>query len=224
MATTGTTGYAPSLGEIGLNAFSRISIRGPEITQGHMLTLRQEANLMQASWSNRGPNLWTVDLQTVAITQGQIQVTVPTDTVTILDAYINDGTSDRPILPISRTDYASYPDKTTQGAPTAFWFDRLIAPVLNLYPAPDQAYTLNYYRYRQIQDAATAAAVNLEIPYLWLDAAAAGLAHRLARHFKPEIEAQRKADADEAYAIAAEQNTENAPLFIQPGLSVYYQT
>ena len=51
----------------------------------------------------------------------------------------------------------------------------------------------------------------------------AGLAHRLARIWQPGVEAQRKADADEAWAIAAAQDTENAPVTIAPRLSSYFR-
>jgi hypothetical protein len=56
----------------------------------------------------------------------------------ILDMYISYGSpsTDRLIFPISRSEYAAYPDKTTQGTPTVFWFDRLIAPTFTLWPVP----------------------------------------------------------------------------------------
>lgn len=230
MATTGTFNFAPGAGEVVLNAFSRIGIRGPALSADHMQTARAEANFLQAEWSNKGPNLWAVDLQSVALIAGQATYTVPPETVMILDAYITTtysgaSSNDRVIVPVSRTEYASYPDKTQQAPPTCYWFDRLIAPTITLWAAPDIAatYTLNYYRYRQIQDAALAGGMGLELPFLWLDAAAAGLAHRLSRHFAPSLEQLRKADAIEAYGIAAEQNVEGVPLYIAPMIAGYYR-
>ncbi|HEY3595138.1 MAG TPA: hypothetical protein VGL13_14735, partial [Polyangiaceae bacterium] len=88
MATSGTYAYAPAVGEVVLTALSRLQIRGPAILADHMYQARAEANLMQAEWSNRGPNLWAVDLQTVALTQGVGTYAVPPETVMILDAYI----------------------------------------------------------------------------------------------------------------------------------------
>ena len=66
---------------------------------------------------------------------------VDPNTVVILDAYVsnlNSGSNiDRIIMPISRTEYASYPNKQQQGFPTVFWFDRLLAPTVTLWPVPN---------------------------------------------------------------------------------------
>jgi hypothetical protein len=75
-----------------------------------------------------------------------------------------------------------------------------------------------------LQDATLPNGLNVEIPYLWLDALTAGLAHRLARVYAPQLEQIRKADADEAWQIAATQNVENVPLYIAPAINGYYRT
>lgn len=188
-----------------------------------------ELNLLLVRMSNLQPNLWTVDLQTMPLVQGTTSYSLPAETVMITNAYIRTGsgtsTNDRLIFPISQTDYAAIVNKNAQGFPSQFWFDRLISPTIYFYLTPDGngPYTLYYYRVRQIQDATVAGGINVEVPYLWLDALAAGLAHRLARVFAPQLEAVRKADADEAWSIAATQNTENVALYIAPGVGSYFR-
>ena len=233
MAASGTFNFAPGVGECVLNALSRIQIRGPAIVAEHMEQASMEANLMQAEWSNRGPNLWTVDDKIVPCVSGQAIYSVPQETVMVLDVTIGTdplGSDGLPfneirITSLSRSDYMSYPNKSNPGRPTSYWFDRLIAPTITLWPVPDAsiAYYLHYYRFRQIQDAVMSGAGNFETPYLWLDAACAGLSHRLSRHFAPALEQMRKQDAAEAYKIAADQNVEDAPLRISPMLSGYYR-
>lgn len=228
MATSGVYNFAPTVGELGLNAFNRIQVRPAAITQEHMINLRMESNFLQAEWQNKGVSLWTVDLQTVSLVQGTATYTVPASTVMILDAYISIGSSpvtNRYISPISRTDYASLGTPTQQGFPTSFWYDRLIAQTLTLWPVPDGGgpYTLQYYRYRQIQDAEYASGGTPEIPYLFLDAWAAGLAHRLARIYAPTLEMARKADAMEAWQIASTQGVENVPMYITPMIGSYFR-
>jgi hypothetical protein len=187
-------------------------------------------NLMLSSWANQGVNLWAVDLQTVPLVQGQATYSVPSDTVVMLDAYmeIDDGSSqpiDRIILPISRSEYANYPNKEQQGFTTTFWFDRLISPTVTLWPVPDgtSAQYLKYYRVRQIQDANYTGGQNVEIPYLWLEAFADGLAYRLAKIWNPQIAAGLKGIADETYSIASRQNVETADQYITPQLAGYYR-
>jgi hypothetical protein len=161
MATTGTYAFNPSLGELTLYAYNLIGIRNTAIVQEHLEAARMAANLLCANWSNRGVNLWAVDLVTVPLVAGQTTYSVDSNTVMILDAYmtIDNGNSDpidRIILPISRTEYASYPNKEQQGFTTTYWFDRLISPTVTLWPVPDgtSAQYLKYYRVRQIQDSA----------------------------------------------------------------------
>lgn len=227
LVTSKTYDFAPGLGEVVLNAFARIQVRRTEILQTHMADARMEGNLLLAKLSNEQPNLWTVDLQSVPLLQGVSTYSVPAETVMILDAYVRYGspTTDRSIYPISRSEYATYPNKTTQAFPTVYWFDRLVSPTITLWAVPDGngPYTLFYYRVRQIQDAEYINGQNIEIPYLWLDAFTAGLAHRLARIYAPQLEQVRKMDADEAWAIAAKQGVENVELNITPGLSTYYR-
>ncbi len=225
--TSGTYLFAPSLGEVVLNAFARIGIRRTEIVQTHLVDARMEANLLLAKMADAQPNLWSVDLQALPLLQGSPTYTVPAETAMILDAYIRFGipSTDRSIYPISRSEYSTYPEKDIQAFPTVFWFDRLISPTITLWPVPDGngPYTLYYYRVRQIQDAEYVNGQNIEIPYLWLDAFTSGLAARLARIYAPSLEGQRKMDADEAWQLAAKQDTENVYMMFNPGLSSYYR-
>ena len=230
MTTSGTYTFNPSLGEIVLNAYARCGVRRTAIMQEHMTDARFETNLMLASWANQGVNLWEVVLISVPLIQGQTTYTVPAKVVMILDAVIqqNTGTSsqfDRVIMPISRTEYSQTPNKLQQAPPTVFWFDRLINPTVTLWPVPDQTstYTLNYYAVTQIQDAELTDAQTVDIPYRWLDALAAGLAARLAAIYAPDRMQMLEAKAQQAYTIAATQDTENVGLFITPGLAGYFR-
>lgn len=226
LVTSKAYDFNPNAGSVVLSAFARIQVRGSEIEQPHMRDGIQELNLLQAKMSNLQPNLWTVDLQAAPLTQGIATYNVPAETVQVLDAYIRFTNSpDRIIWPVSRTEYASFPNKTQRGTPSVFWFDRLVSPSITLWLVPDGngPYTLFYYRVRQIQDANYINGQNVEVPYLWMDALVAGLAHRLARIYAPHLEQIRKVDADDAWNIAATQNTENVNLYITPGLGGYYR-
>jgi hypothetical protein len=225
---SGSYNFAPTGGEIIMNAFGRIQIRPTEILSSHLQQALMELNLLLVKMSNLQPNLWSVDLQALPLVQGQATYSLPAETVMITNAYVRTGNNqfpDRLLFPISQTEYASLSNKSSQGTPNQFWFDRLISPTITLYLVPDGngPYTLYYYRVRQVQDALLANGLNVEVPYLWLDALAAGLAYRLARIYTPQLEAIRKADADEAWNVAATQNTENVSLMISPGLGSYYR-
>lgn len=230
MTTSGTYNFNPSLGELTLYAFNLIGIRDTSLVQEHMHSAKMATNMMLANWANQGVNLWAVDLVTVPLVQGTSTYSVDASTVMILDAYMGTVNSsgvetDRIILPISRTEYASYPNKTQQGFTTTFWFDRLIAPSVTLWPVPDgvSAQYLKYYRVRQIQDSNYTNGQTVEIPYTWLEAFADGLSYRLSRIWNPQMSQGLKAISDESYRIAAAQNIEQAQQYISPQLSGYYR-
>ena len=225
MATSNTYAFNPSVGNLALSAYSRIQIRRPALLAEHLADAMAETNYLLSSWSNMAPNLWTVDLVTQALTAGTATYNVDAKTVMILDAYITISSQDRLIFPVSRTEYASFPNKTDQGVPSVFWYDRLLSPTITLWLVPDDStVTLQYYRCTQNQDANLQSGETPAVPYRFLDAMVAGLAHRLARIYKPEMEAARKMDAAEALMIAQTQDVENIPMTIMPQLSGYYRT
>jgi len=230
MTTSGTYAYNPTLGEIVLYSFNLVGVRNTSLTEEHMIGSRMAANLLLADWSNQTPNLWKVDQVVVPLVAAQATYTVDPKTVMILDAYmtISNGLSpaiDRIILPISRSEYATYPNKTQQGFTTVFWFDRLIAPTVTLWPVPDgtSAQFLTYYRVTQMQDADFTSGQTVDIPYRWLNAFADGMAVQLGRSWAPASVAVNKGFADASYQRAFSQDTENTPFYLSPMLSSYYR-
>ena len=229
MTTSGTYAFNPSLGELVLYAYNLAGLRNTSLLQEHMQTARVATNMMLSRWSNQGVNLWQVDLVTVPLVQGQSVYSVDASTVMILDGYMatvsGSTETDRIVLPISRTEYASYPNKQQQGFTTVFWFDRLLSPSVTLWPVPDgtSAQYFKYYRVRQLQDANYAGGQTVDIPYLWLEAFSDGLAYRLARIWNPTMAIALKAQADESYQIAAAQNVEQANQYISPQIAGYYR-
>jgi len=315
MSTSGTYSWNPSLGELTLYAFNLAEIRNTALAQEHMESARMASNMLLSNWSNRGVNLWAVDLQTVNFNQtpatlsatgtgstatltfatpntpvytvgtqitvsgitpsgynGTYTVTassngsvsyantttgaqtvagtissqtpagtysVDPNTVVILDAYCETTTNsaqpiDRIILPVSRTEYASYPNKQQTGFPTVFWYDRLIGstrstgspgPSVTLWPVPDgtSSQLFKYYRVRQLQDSNYISGQTVEIPYLWMEAYAYALGHRLSVMWNPQKSMMLKPLADEAYQVAAEQNVETAQFYFSPQIQSYFR-
>jgi hypothetical protein len=228
MAVSGTYDFNPSLGEITLYAFNLCGIRNTALLQEHMESARMAANMILGRWSSQGVNLWMVDLQTIALVQGQSTYSVPTSTIVMLDTYVTTGTGtneiDRLILPVSRTEYASYPNKEQQGFPTTYWQDRLISGTVTLWPVPDGSQVaLKYYRVCQIDDAGFTNGQNVNIPGYFLEAFAYAMAQRLALIWAPEKIQLIKPLADESYMIAVEQNVETAQQYISPMISSYFR-
>ena len=218
-----TTSFAPSTGEVILHAYRRIGINRTDVDQDKLFDARMELNLLGSDWANQGPNLWTVDQQTIALSVGQVSTPIDPATVNILDAWMTVAGQDRILTSISRSDYVGYPNKAQVGPPTSYWFDRLSAPTVTFWPVPDQAYAFNFFRFRQIADAALPGGQTPDIPYRWIDALIWGLAERLAFIHAPDKLPVIAAKSQQVYTRAAEQDTENAPVTFQPQMSGYYQ-
>lgn len=228
MTTSGTNTFNPASGQLIPYCFSLCGIRRSALEVQHLEDARMALNLTLGGWGNSTPNLWTIDLQEVTLIDGQTEYDVPADTIMILDAYIRTSTGesqlDRIIWPISRTEYASQPNKNTRAPPTTFWFDRLLSPTITLWQTPDdqQTYTLRYYRCITIQDANLQNGETLDIPPIWLNALAWTVAAALAASYAPERAQGLQARADTLLTQAHAQNTENVPLYIMPMIGGYH--
>jgi hypothetical protein len=74
-----------------------------------------------------------------------------------------------------------------------------------------------------MQDSELNNGTTVDIPYLFYEAFAYGLAARLAMIWAPDKVALLKPLADEAYQIAADQNIETSSYFISPMIGGYFR-
>ena len=229
MASSGTYAYGPAASNLMLTAFGRLGIRRTEITAQHLADAENEANLLQVNLSNKQPNLWTDELYTQTLTESTATYTLNSRLIAIQAAYLtttSGGVStDRLLWPYSTFEYSAIPDKTQEGPPTAYWYNRQITPEMTLWPVPDgdATYTLKMRVCRQIQDVSMTSGATLDLPYRWLDVYVADLAHRLSRIYAPALEQARKADAADAWANAATEDQERVPLYFSMSMQGYYR-
>ena len=216
MATSGTTAFDMDFTEIAEEAWERA---GREMRSGYDLrTARRSMNLMTIEWQNRGLNLWTIDSGTQTLTAGTGQYTLPADTIDLLDQVIRTdagNTTTQADLTISRigvSTYASIPNKLTRGRPIQVFVERLrAAPVINLWPVPDDSttYTFVYFRLRRIEDAGNGVET-ADMNFRFLPCLVAGLAYHIAMKV-PELAdriSMLKAAYEEQYALAAGEDRE----------------
>lgn len=220
----------PSNADVVLEAFSRIQLRPPALTQEHMAEARQSCVFMNAALSNRGLNLWKVRLGSLTLVQGTYNYALGNEVLSILDSYIrvNIGgiPTDTYMNQIGRSDYSAIPNKTDQGKPSQFWFDRILTPEINFYLNPDGngPYTFNYYFQSQIADVNLTMGYAPDIVFRMMDAYAAELGARLARKYRPAAVADLKVEAAQAWIEASSADAEKGvPLSIAPQLGSYFR-
>lgn len=229
MTSSGTTGFNPSIGETVLYAYGRCGVRRTAILQEHMEDARMASNMVLADFSNKGVNLWRVDLITIPLVQGTSTYALDPNIVVMLDTYATTTSSgqsvDRIMLPISRSEYAAYPQKQQQGMPTVYWMDRLLSPTVTIWPVPNgEQPSISFYALRQIEDAGYTNGQTLNIPYLWMKAFSDALSKELAVIWAPDRLSFLVPMASDSYATAAAQNVETAQQYISPMVGGYYRT
>ena len=154
MTTSGSRDFNLDVAEVIEEAYERC---GLQVRTGYdAKTARRSLNLMFAEWANRGLNLWTVKQATQALTQGTSSYTLSNSVVDLLEVTLRRNSTDFEITRISRGEYLTVPNKTTQGRPSQYYFDRQIAPIINLWATPENSTDqLIYYYVQRIEDADT---------------------------------------------------------------------
>lgn len=235
MATSGTYAFNPSAGDIVLNAFGMIQLRRWELTTQHLTDAAFHANMLMVDISNRNPNRWVMETQEIALSSGTptynlADRTVAVSIVTIRQT-INSVSSDRVIGPLSAADYEALPNKAQLAAPTSYFFSLLTpTPTISLWPTPNatSTYTARVQTFRQLQDVVLAGGVTMDSPYRFLDAITTGMAARLAVVYPEKLPYPEKAkELDAAYQsrflLAAAQDQESTPMYVQPLMRGYYR-
>jgi hypothetical protein len=216
MATSGSRDFNLDVGEIIEEAFERC---GLEVRTGYdARTARRSLNLMFAEWANRGINMWTVEQGTITLTQGQAQETLLPDVVDVLEIVLRRGNTDYEVERISRGDYVTLPNKTTQGRPSQFWFNRQISPVINLWAVPENSTDqIIYYYVQRIEDADTLVNTT-DMPFRFYPCMVAGLAYYIAMKRSPDRLQLLKSVYEEEFQRAADEDEDRVPLKLQPSI------
>lgn len=229
MTTSSTYSYALSNADVMIEGFARCGIRRTSLLAEHIADGRNAVNLAMVKFSNLIPNLFAEEQYTLPLVAGTTTYSLPARAVMILSCFIRTGSGateqDRILAPVSQYEYASFPNKASQGFPSIYWFYRASSPTVSFYLTPDdnQTYTAYFQFARQLQDANLPGGETPDVPYLFLDALCAEVAYRLSRVYAPDKEAMRKQDAAEAWTVAATTNVENVNLNVRPALTGYYQ-
>ena len=217
MATSGTTDFNLSIDDLIEEAFERCGMRP---TAGYQLSsARRSLNLLFLDWANRGLNLWTIEQATYTLSPGGYEITLGSDTVNVLSAVIRlpgvspqqDITLDR----ISCEEYLDLPDKTVQAQPAQLYVQRANTFKVFLYPSPNLAYTLVYYRIRRIQDAGTYTNT-ADVNFRFLPCLASGLAYQISLKYAPERTVMLKQIYEEDFARAAAEDRDTASALFIP--------
>jgi len=217
MATSGTRAFNLDIAEVIEESYERC---GLEVRTGYdAKTARRSLNLMFAEWANRGLNLWTVKSKELTLTKGVAAYTFLPDVVDLLDVVVRRNNTDFEVQRISRGEYTTLPNKTTQGRPSQYWFNRQIDPIINLWSVPENSTdVLIYYYVERIEDAGVYTNTS-DLPFRFFPCMVAGLSYYLAMKRVPDRIQMLKTVYEEEFQRAADEDSGRTPLKLQPSLS-----
>jgi hypothetical protein len=217
MAVSGSKDFELDVSDYIEEAFERC---GKEMRTGYDLkTAKRSMNLLFADWANRGLNQWTIQQVTTTLTQGVSEINVGADTIDILSIVVRRDGTDYGIDRLSRDDYINIPNKTQQSRSSQWFLDRLISPVLKLWPVPDNSTDQIIYNRLVRLDDADSATDTLQIPFRFYPALAAGLAYYIAIKKAPDRIQLLKVLYEEEMQRAMDEDRDRASFNIVPSLA-----
>lgn len=215
MTTSGTTAREFEISEVIEESYE---LAGVEIRSGYQLrSAIRSLDLLMIEWANRGFNLWTIEEASFSTVASTANYNTTAATVDVIQAVVVVDDNEYLLKKTSSFDYMSRVNKLLEGRPTTFWLQRNIAlPVMFLWQVPDQVYTVKYWRMRRIQDAGVASNT-MDIPYRFLPAMIAGLAHKLAAKTADQTGRVPFLEAEYAkqWQLAVEEDREKSSIHIR---------
>ena len=221
MAVSSSVTFELDVAEYIEEAFERC---GLEVRTGYDLkTAKRSLNLMLAEWANRGLNQWTIAQRTVSVVQGTGEYTLDADIIDILAAVAKRDGTEYSLSRLSRDEYLTIPNKTTQGQPNQFFLDRQVTPSLKIWPTPDNSTDVIVYNALTRMDDADTYINTVDMPFRFYPCLAAGLAYYIAVKRAPQRVQLLKAMYEEEFERAMTEDRDRASFNVVPQFQ-YFRT
>jgi len=222
VATSGTATFNLEISEVIEEAFERCGLQSK--TGYDIETARRSLNLLSLEWANRGLNFWCVEQGTASTTASTSTITLPADTIDLIEHWIRDGSgtsqNDLPLSRFSVSQYTTIPNKKTEGRPVNIYIDKQRdAPVAYLWPTPDKVYTFAYQRIRRIEDTGAVGSTNPDVPARFLPALVSGLAFQLSQKYPESFvrSSELKQEYEYQWDLAQSEDRDRASVHFVPG-------
>jgi len=182
---------------------------------------KRSLNLMLAEWANRGLNQWTISQRTLALVEGTGVYALGADVIDILSMVVQRDGTDFSLSRLSRDDYLSIPNKTTESRPNQFFLDRQVTPSLKVWPVPENSTDVIYYNALTRMDDADTFINTVDMPFRFYPCLAAGLAYYIAVKRAPQRVQLLKAMYEEEFERAMTEDRDRASFNVVPKYDYY---
>jgi hypothetical protein len=220
VATSGVSNFDPTFDDILSDAVGMVG--GGPILADELTAAKRGLDYMLTMIQNKGPLLHKIETTMVSVSTSVTTYSVDNTTLDVLYAAVRtSGGNETQMERHGYERWAELPNKTRVGRPTQFWFDRRRSGnFLNVWPLPDQAYTVALTIQKTTEDTVRAFD-NIDVPRRFLPAILFGLAYWIGLRRHKRVPAERlailKAQYDEALRGAIQEDRERGSVYIRIG-------
>jgi hypothetical protein len=219
MATSGVASFDPTFDEILQDAAAMVG--GGPLLADELISARRGLDYMLTAIQNQNVLLHKIETTTVPVTTSEGTVTFGPSISDVLSASTRTSATD---ILMDRDGYerwAEIPTKSQTGRPTRYWWDRRrTSNILNLWPLPDQSYTIVLTIQKNTEDTLRAFD-NIDVPRRFLPAVTYGLAYWIGLRRGTRVDQNRlvllKAEYEAQLKEAMREDRERGPFLVRIG-------
>jgi len=219
MATSGVASFDPTFDDILQDAAAMVG--GGPVLADELISARRGLDYMLTSIQNQNVLLHKIETTTVPVTTSEGTVTFGPSISDVLSASTRTSATD---ILMDRDGYerwAEIPTKSQTGRPTRYWWDRRReSNILNLWPLPDQSYTIVLTIQKNAEDTLRAFD-NIDVPRRFLPAVTFGIAYWIGLRRGARVDQNRlallKAEYEAQLKAAMREDRERGPFLVRIG-------
>ena len=199
MASSGTYAFNPELADHIDEAFERCGIDPSDLKARHIRSAIRSANLVFSDWQTFGSKQHTIAFKSQTMTTADQSFSLPVGGFDIFHATLKRSGRETEMYPISRSDYNAITDKTVKGRPDRYFVDRgsftpATGATVFIWQAAENSTDTFEIWYLRTQEDAGDPSDTLNLPPLYQEAFACGLAFHLCRKYAPQRRRMLRAD------------------------------
>lgn len=222
MATSGNYDFNPNISAILREAMERIGMDWTGVDRKVINSAINSLDYTLLDMANRGVIGWLLEQVSDTLTAGTNYVVTDEGTLDVYGLTLLRQNVYMELGAIGPEDWLALPNKSVQGRASMYFVDKQYQPPrIYIWPTPENSTDqLVYWRIRRSQDAGDSTDT-VDVSYRFYEAVVAGLALRLADKYNPQRKLDKKADYEEALALAKSADRGRADLVISAGYMNY---
>jgi hypothetical protein len=219
VATSGTSNFDPTFDDLLQDAAAMVG--GGPLLADELIGARRGLDLLLTDLQNKNVLLHKIETTTVPVSVSVSSLTFDQSISDVLVASVRTSSTDIVIERDGYERWAEIPTKSQTGRPVRYWWDRRRdSSVMNLWPLPDQTYTL-VLTVQKNAESTLRAFDNVDVPRRFMPALTYGLAYWVGLRRGNRVDTNRltllRAEYERAIKDAMREDRERGKVLIRIG-------